>query len=214
MKQIDLTRTPDTFILPVRDYLAAYQARSTEEVRYYLRGVYCETAITGGAWMVATDGTLMHYISLDSAAHIGDNVATQKDSHYGGFILDMDPTEKAMKAKGRGALWMHGDISTGIVQVFDTSPEEAIAERVGVCEFGRIDGTFPDWRRIRPNEDFAPDGAFALDLDVIEKTRKACRLYERSAKVSFHSGRNPADPVLIKSLAHPAFSAVAMPVRM
>lgn len=214
MKTVTLPINADTFFLPVTEYLSTYHARSTEQTRYYLNGVFCEFESGVGFHMVATDGHLLIRHSFDTAgAHIGENIASQKDATTRGFILDLDVMEKAFKSKGTGPLWMHGDLTTGILQVVDGDPTQDTHARVGVCEFSRIDGHFPDYRRVMPAPG-EPVGPFALDLTIVDKIRKALAFYStgKDVKASFHSVQR-TDPVLIKSLSCPGFTAVQMPIR-
>lgn len=143
MKTVNIKPTPTTFLLPADCLVAAYAATSKEETRYYLNGVYCEKTDTGKLHLTATDGhVLLHCSDLPNVAFIGPE----------SFILKCDVSDKAFKAKVERKLWVHGDMETGLLQMVSErkDPLDTNWRRVGVLEFEKIDGTFPDYRRVMP----------------------------------------------------------------
>jgi DNA polymerase-3 subunit beta len=125
-----------TFLLPAADLLRSLKrvefAQSTEEIRYYLRGINLETR-DGELFFAATDGNVLGYARLP--APNGADIA--------GAIL---PT-KLVTTLGKLLDGVEGD-----VRLF-------FADRMAAFEIGEtvvvgklIDGTFPDWRRVLPRE--------------------------------------------------------------
>lgn len=218
MKTFDLTKTENTFILPVTDFLTIAGFISKEESRYYLKGVFCEIEpATRTVQMIATDGHIMGKLECAFGSHIGLGVCTQDANGLHGFILDLAATEKALKAKSTTPLWIHGDKSTGILQIFNSDPLEDVAERVGVCEFSIIDGSFPEWRRVVPAEtrEVSPEGV-CLDFVLLDRVRRAAanmaEMDRKTTALRIRSG-GAGDPVRVTSTKRPDFLAVVMPTR-
>jgi len=210
--------TPTSFLLPARDVQAVYCARSSEETRYYLTGVYIERVDHvnepgSTVHIVATDGhILLDKIAPDSA-WVGSECTTQDSDNIGGFILSVDVMEKAFKAKTVGDLWILGDIKTGILQFIDVdSPlsDGAQFNRVGVCEFGRIDGTFPDYRRVLPIQG---DNSAPLTFDPVyyAQLAKANKLLGGTAITL--NAQAVGDPISVGFPKVPLLTGVMMPMR-
>jgi len=217
-KMITVENKPSTFFLPARDLLAVWNAVSAEETRYYLKGVFVESISAGGMVMTATTGNILLTADLDERAFIGADVSTQADDRARGFILTLDTSDKALKAKARGTVWLYGDMESGIIQALDVNErdEAGIHARLGVVEFSRIDGTFPDYRRVMPacvpGEAKAP---VCVNLDLLDDMRRAAALYAPGR------GRNPVritaggsgDPMLVEFTHAPHLKGVIMPMR-
>lgn len=218
-KNIKIERTENTFLIPARDLRAVWNAVSGEETRYYLRGVYVEST-DSGAVLTATDGHVMLSANLDERAHVGESVLTQKSTHDGGFILSLDIADKALKAKTQGELWLYGDTESGIIQALDvveTPDSPDTFRRVGVVEFSRIDGTFPDYRRVFPS--CAPGEAEApvvVNLALLDSMRKAAALFAptRAAGEPVRITAGQAGASMLIEFAHaPHMRGVVMPMR-
>ena len=118
-------------------FRATYLCTSTEETRYYLRGVFIEPCATGGATLVATDGH--HLIAAHDASATCDAAV----------IVHLDKPALTALKRGKGETkprrlsldtparaWVLN--ATGAQIAFQDSP--------------LIDGHFPDWRRILPRD--------------------------------------------------------------
>lgn len=202
MKTVNTTKTDTTFFIPARELLAAYCFAGNEKARYYLNGVKIDT---GGVGMrlVGLDGHVAGVFELPDSAYVGKDCLTQDD----GFLLEVDVTEKAFKAKTIGDLWVHGDINTGILQFVDG---DGLA-RVGVCEFTRIDGTFPDWRRVMP-ANTEPKAYACFNPDMLLKFKKAQDMYGKGGFLRINPGAGN-DPMAVEMSLVKAFRGVLMPVR-
>lgn len=193
MKTVKIEKTETTFFLPAKDVLAVYNARATEETRYYLRGVYVEAMAhhdapeTESLFIVATDGNILLLSDLyaGSGGWLGAEADTQanESSRTRGLIIDFDPNEKALKAKASDDLWLYGDTATGIMQVvaYDgCEPKPGLVldlPRLGVCEFTVIDGTFPDYRRVLPKaKTEGPAACACFDPALLARLVKAGNL--------------------------------------
>ena len=213
MKTITPAPTPTTFFLRADDLRAAFQCISTEQTRYYLggvRGVFVEADN-----LVAMDGHQMLTIKLPDGCHVGTECFTQDmDAPEGaGFILSCDATAKQFKAKASGGdLWVYGDIETGILQFVINHKEGSEMHRVGVLEFTRIDGTYPEWRRIGAKGD---GGAASLCYDpaVLARLVKAADVIERGKGVRLTGGRRDGDPIRVDFVASPRLRGTLMPIR-
>jgi hypothetical protein len=129
-------------------FLAAYACVSTEQTRYYLQGVYVcpapDPANAGaGVLMVATDGHRMALVH-DANGRIDR-----------GRILRLDPKSKALKpARGETGRILHIDaIERGRDAVARVLlGHESDCSQVDVLSVHEIDGAFPDWTRVLPED--------------------------------------------------------------
>ena len=218
MKTITPKPTPTTFFLPADDLRAAFQCVSTEQTRYYLGGVLIEDDK-----LVATDGHQMLTIELPDGCHVGTECFTQGmdaprvpgatgTPQGAGFILSCDAADKAFKAKASGNtdLWVYGDIETGILQFVINHGEGGKMHRVGVLEFTRIDGAYPEWRRMAAKSD---GGAASLCYDpaVLARLVKAADVIEKGKGIRLTGGEG--DPIRVDFVASPRLRGTLMPIR-
>jgi len=200
MKTITPTSTPTTFFLPADDLRAAFQCISTKQTRYYLYGVLIEADK-----LVALDGHQMMTIELPDGCHVGAECFTQgMDAPEGaGFILSCDATDKAFKAKASGGdLWVYGDIETGILQFVINHGKGGEMYRVGVLEFTRIDGTYPEWRRVVAKGDGSA-ASLCYDPALLGKLIKAADVIKKGKGIRLTSGATPDDPIRVDFVASP-----------
>ena len=207
MKTITPTLTPTTFFLPADDLRAAFQCISTEQTRHYLYGVLIEADK-----LVALDGHQMLTIELPDGCHVGTECFTQGmdaprmpgstgTPEGAGFILSCDAADKAFKAKASGgALWVYGDIETGILQFVINHGEGGEMSRVGVLEFTRIDGTYPEWRRMVAKGDGSA-ASLCYDPAVLARLIKAADVIEKGRAVRLTGGATQGDPIRVDFVA-------------
>ena len=210
MKTITPTPTPTTFFLPADDLRAAFQCIGTEQTRYYLCGVLIEADN-----LVALDGHQMMTIELPDGCHVGTECFTQgMDAPEGaGFILSCDATDKAFKAKASGGdLWVYGDIETGILQFVINHGEGGEMSRVGVLEFTRIDGTYPEWRRVVA-KGCGGTSSLCYDPAVLGKLTKAADVIGKGKGIRLTSGSTPGDPIRVDFVASPRLRGTLMSMR-
>jgi len=207
MKTITPTPTPTTFFLPADDLRAALHCVSATS--YYLNGVFVESDN-----LVATDGHQMLTIELPDGCHVGTECFTQgMDAPEGaGFILSCDATDKAFKAKAAVSrdLWVYGDIETGILQFVINHKEGGEMSRVGVLEFTRIDGTYPEWRRVVAKGD-GGDASLCYDPAVLAKLIKAADVIDKGRPIRLTGGGG--DPIRVDFVASPRLRGTLMPIR-
>jgi len=198
MKTITPTPTPTTFFLPADDLRAAFQCISTGQTRY-LGGVFVEADN-----LVALDGHQMLTIELPNGCHVGTECFTQgMDAPEGaGFILSCDATDKAFKAKASGSsdLWVYGDIETGILQFVINHGEGGKMHRVGVLEFTRIDGTYPEWRRAVAEVDGGAE-SLCYNPAVLARLVKAADVIDKGRGIQLTGGATPGDPIRVDFVA-------------
>jgi len=207
MKTITPTPTPTTFFLPADDLRAAFQCISATS--YYLGGVFVEADK-----MVATDGHQLLTIELPDGCHVGTECFTQGvDAPEGaGFILSCDATDKAFKAKkaSGGDLWVYGDIETGILQFVINRGDGGEMCRTGVLEFTRIDGTYPEWRRVVA-KGVASASSLCYDPAVLARLVKAADVIEKGKGIRLTGGAG--DPIRVDFVASPRLRGTLMPMR-
>jgi len=212
MKTITPTPTPTTFFLPADDLRAAFQCVSTQQTRYCLGGVFVEADN-----LVALDGNQMLTIELPDGCHVGTECFTQDmDAPRmpgAGFILSCDATDKAFKAKASGGdLWVYGDIETGILQFVINHGEGGEMYRVGVLEFTRIGGTYPEWRRVVAKGGGGTNSV-CYDPAVLGKLIKAADVIEKGKGIRLTSGATPGDPIRVDFVASARLRGTLYPVR-
>jgi len=218
MKTITPTLTPTTFFLPADDLRAAFQCIGTGQTRC-LGGVFVEADN-----LVALDGHQMLTIELPDGCHVGTECFTQDMDaprmpgatgiRGAGFILSCDATDKAFKAKASGSsdLWVYGDIETGILQFVINHKEGGKMHRVGVLEFTRIDGTYPEWRRVVAKGD---GGAASLCYDpaVLARLVKAADVIDKGRGIRLTGGEGEGDPIRVDFVASARLRGTLMPMR-
>jgi len=219
MKTITPTPTPTTFFLPANDLRAAFQCISTEEVRYYLGGVFVESDK-----LVALDGHQMLTIELPDGCHVGTECFTQGmdaprmpgaagTPQGAGFILSCDATDKAFKAKASGGdLWVYGDIETGILQFVINHGEGGEMIRTGVLEFTVIDGTYPEWRRVVAKGE-GGTSSMCYDPARIAKLIKAADVIDKGRPIRLTGGARQGDSIRVDFVASARLRGTLMPVR-
>jgi len=210
MKTITPTPTPTTFFLPADDLRAAFQCISTTS--YYLGGVFVEADK-----LVALDGHQMMTIELPDGCHVGTECFTQgMDAPRmpgAGFILSCDATDKAFKAKASGgALWVYGDIETGILQFVINHGEGGEMSRVGVLEFTRIGGTYPEWRRVVAKGDGGTNSV-CYDPAVLGKLIKAADVIDKGRGIRLTGGEGEGDPIRVDFVASARLRGTLMGMR-
>lgn len=213
-RAIPTPHTPTTFFLPADDLRAAFQCVSDKQTRYYLNGVFCTRTE-----LVALDGHQMLQIRQQDGVHIGAECDTQSHPH-GGFILQADHTDKAWKAEtfAGGDLWVYGDVTTGLLQFVSKPGAYAPGDelyRVGVLEFTRVDGTFPDYTRVVAKGD-GKCGAFTYAPAVMAKLLKAAAVLSDvrgGPALRITSGETPGDPGLVEFATLPRLRGTLMPYR-
>jgi len=219
MKTITPTPTPTTFFLPADDLRAAFQCISTEQIRYYLCGVLIEADK-----LIALNGHQMLTIDLPDGCHVGTECFTQGmdaprmpgatgTPQGAGFILSCDATDKAFKAKASGGdLWAYGDIETGILQFVINHGKGGEMSRVGVLEFTRIDGTYPDWRRVVAKGDGGTT-SLCYNPAVLAKLIKAADVIDKGRAVRLTGGEGVGDPIRVEFKGLDRMRGTLMPVR-
>jgi len=121
--------TDFSFSVPTDVLAAALVCVSTEETRYYLRGVYVHPD-HDDVVLVSTDG---HRLFCGRCPLAPDGAVTPPT----GFIIPTEAVKKALTGyKGLGIhLTRTGDVWT-----------------LGDVTFKPVDGTFPEWRRVVPSQ--------------------------------------------------------------
>jgi hypothetical protein len=208
-RAIPTPHTPTTFFLPADDVRAAFQCVSDERTRYYLNGVFCTRTE-----LVGLDGHQMLQVALPETIHVGAECDTQP----GGFLLLADHTDKAWKARTKGDLWIYGDVSTGLLQFVDRHGKYQPGEpclRVGVTEFTRIDGTFPDYTRVVA-KGAGECGSFSYAPAVMSKLLKAASVLSTvkgGPAVRITTGATGGDPARVDFAGLPRLRGTIMPYR-
>lgn len=176
--------------IPADAFKAVQKAQSKEKTRYYLRGVYVESQK-----LTATNGKIL--LTYDLEGDILGNVEP--------FILQIDPTEKALKK----ADYMLVDLERKIVETYNE-----FDKRIGVCACVIVDGQFPDHKRIIPNNDgVITHSYFAFDCDLMKIFGEAAKVFGRTPVLKLVPGESASSPALVYFGASPNLTGVIMPLR-
>lgn len=129
-------------------------ARSLEEARYYLNGVFVQPAADGGAVLVATNGHFM-IVAHDKDAYVNGSAIVRVDK--------IVRSELKKETKDRRQMTRRLVATQSRVGVIDVvNGHEASADDAALIEAptadtvalqwrdALIDGSFPDWRRVLP----------------------------------------------------------------
>ena len=142
------------------------QFSGTQDIRYYLNGV-CLQNNTEGFFAVATDGHVLAYAKLGDKLE-GDDFE----------IIIQNATAKIIAScKDRSGLDLEHDSATSDV---------SIRTQEGTQTLKALEGRYPDWRRVVPQDDTAqidngqPLGLKASNLALLEKAYKAFKKHDKS----------------------------------
>lgn len=184
----------NTAAIDLRVLSAVSLCASTEETRYYLRGVKLEIAARSITY-VATDGrrAIAHHVELPEGAE--DNTL------LGDFIvgsLNCKPFKFGVRAETDATI--SGDAAKLTIEYAGQA-----------MSFAPVDGTFPDWRRVVPNAPVSGEIAqfnakYLLDFQKIGET-----LDLGKTPVVGHNGDSPA--FVTWNIDAPNTVAVLMPIR-
>jgi len=146
--------------LPVKEVYAAFDflnlSISTDETRYYLKGIafdfYSKSALT----MVATDGHKMAIVETN--LEFGSQVSEQDTA-----IFPSESVKAAMAIMKTQKLRGDARIEFDSVRVKLTAGNTVLTSKL-------IDGDFPDWTRVQPN--ISGCGHFVADCKKLAKAAK------------------------------------------
>jgi hypothetical protein len=170
--------TDFSFSIPTDVLRAALVCVSTEETRYYLRGVHVEPD-ADDVVLVSTDG---HRLFCGRCPLPPAGAITPAEP----FIIPTDAIKKALTGyKGLGIpLQRTGDVCT-----------------LGDVTFKPVDGTFPDWRRVAPTQKIISDDlgkiaqfnpAYVADMGKVAKAVAPTTRGAVALPIIHHMGSGPA----------------------
>lgn len=161
-----------TAIVSLQALKAVALAASTEETRYYLRGVFL-TVEPRRSIYVATNGHVLMCHAEELGKDDPDNTLT------GAWIVPSDAIAKLKLRKGDvpATLWAGEGQAKGQLCITH-------ARTGDVTMFAPVDGTFPDWRRVCPR---------AIEKgDTVERVHFNPALIGLFGEVATKRERNPA----------------------
>lgn len=160
--------------IDLRAIKAASYAMSSEETRFYLKGVCIEISAAHGVLAIATDGhRLIAMQAAPKAGAIGEAVS---------IIIPAD-TVKRLKINKR--------YSDGILRRMDGGQWQ-IEHDGQIWAFQPIDGSFPAWRRVLPKH-VTPGERAHFNPDYLADMKKAGEVYDKGVDAAIITdGGNPA----------------------
>lgn len=176
-------------------------AETPDAPRLYLSGVFIEPIKDGGAWIVATDGTIM------LVQH--DRTATAKESAILRFLApQFPPLEDDDGFIERDWHWCHSRIS-----VPDLNPSQTVAAPVAHKDHApwlhvlaeKIDGTFPDWRATLGKSQRLPHSQYTDRLEGLDTSllQRLCGPYHGPQGIQIHGSFSDTKPFLVTFSADP-----------
>ena len=156
--------------LKASDFLSIINCASTEEVRYYLQGVHLSRDLKA----VATDGHLMG-VRNTSGAFRSESleeciIPAHKDLVKACKPHKTDPIDSRY-------IFVKEDNSIEVALVDDTNDDLQACEVIaGFPTIKLIDGNYPDWRRVIPNDAEIPGGETVFpvfDMRVLNRIAPA-----------------------------------------
>ena len=175
--------------------------RGIEDIRYYLNGLYLETG-ANGARLVGCDGHQLAVAKLEgeypeaSIIIPGSLVAAVKSKAKGPehVMLEFNNGQQQFVKKGNVAsVFVPRDITLTVGEITSTAKE--------------LDGKFPDYRRVVPEE---ADGTTAqFDPRLINRVEKACAMlgYKSFTGIAYNGDKSGL------SVIDDGFVVVTMPFR-
>lgn len=175
---------------------------STEETRYYLRGVFIQRHQLNGVYLVATDGHRM-MIAHDATGTTESDIIVSLDKVALNACKPVkhEPGERLLQVDDNG----RAQVLTG------TDDRLPVAIHHGAI----IDGTFPDWRRVAcPSlENVAPTTFNGLFLADFGKAAKELARNSGSDKHGIRAIGETDGPNVIRFLGIEHAYGVLMPMR-
>lgn len=217
-----------------RLFAAVAQARASNDIRYYLKGVYIQKADQGGVYIAATNGHAM-LVAYDKDGTFDWVTAAgpddEKDTIRTGVILHTTDAMVREAAKPRPKERRPGIEAP---QVVVEGGRVSVAMGAGMAgtdaEFyiqpGRvsIDGNFPQWARSLPNFPKlvrGHAGSFSEHLFVMMRNASAIALHgtKRRTRCNFNGlqlwgePENPNVSCAVQFLYAPEMMGIIMPIR-
>lgn len=166
--------------IDLRAIKAASYAMSSEETRYYLKGVCLEISAAHGVLAIATDGHRL----------IAMQAAPGNDGTVPGFDMP-NPLEIIIPADTVKRLKINKRFSDGILRHMG-GLQWQIDHDGQIWAFQPIDGSFPAWRRVLPKHT-APGERAHFNPDYLADMKKAGEIYEKGTDAAIITdGGDPA----------------------
>lgn len=124
-------------------YRIAMACASTEATRYYLGGVQIEPHAAGGVLLITTDGHRM-FVCHDESG-FADETAIIK--------LEKDALKACKSKRGDNRiLVIDSGMNEAAIKLVTGPADEPEYSPLAMAYQVRVDGTYPDWRRVIPKE--------------------------------------------------------------
>ena len=211
-----------------RAFAAVSLFMSTEEIRYYLNGVFVCPAPEGhtGVLLVATDGHAMGVAHDPDGETNGDWICSVPDVLRAALIPekkfaideDGDRYELGSPDFAPSKLFFSGSVAYLTDRQLDhaTIEDAAIinAAHLAVCYAEAIDGKFPDWKRAIPAT-VGASASITFNPDLFERAQRAVRIISDHSGIgcTFYHGPDADHPFVARSTYAPNFLGVIMPMK-
>lgn len=179
----------------------AHMAVSSDETRYYLKGVYIEPYAPGGVTLTATNGHMLLTIHDESGICDAPVIVSLSKA----TLTECKPQRKEPKPRRLTG----GDFSSPaqVIDGLDERTPHAFALN------WHIDGNFPDWRRVVPR-DATPGLSAAFDPEYIRRFADIAEALNAKGKTPMRiSGKDAEGPALVQFNNVPHVIGALMPMR-
>jgi hypothetical protein len=189
---------------------------STTEVRYYFTGVQIEPGPDGGALAVATDGSKLVVLFDPDGEVEGTAIVTWEKEQSAALRKAKDPDARFV-ARWKSGVMMGAALIPGAKKNQGKDATATIAAlAANAFEFRldkwRIDGSFPDWRRVIPSFPETCAAPATFDVKHLRALAEALTTSgDGKQPLTIHSG-DPLDPALTLGSDRNGFG-VLMPMR-
>lgn len=182
-------------------FRAVYHSVSSEETRYYLKGVFvCPAENVPGVHLVATDGhkMLVGYDSEGVAPDGGVIIQTQNNKMPGKEMTCPRNATRLDVTISQHGVNEHGPNMTGQV----TAHHEGGESVHGLVMLTEIEATYPQWRSVIPRGELKSQGA-SFNANYIAQFAKVAAIY--------CGRRDPVMRILQKDMTSPALVTFGSP---
>jgi len=193
-------------VAPLDDMLRLKPFIGVEEKRYYLNGIRFEQGVDG-VLLVATDGHRLGAFNSTDALCQGDGIARLPTR-----LPKIDRKKRAWLVVGQFAgaeLALIMSFSSVTATARQIAENASLARADAIYPDALIEGEFPDWRRLLPNELGKPmasfNSAYLADFAAAANRKKG-------VPIKFYGG-SENDPHIVQVGSEKNFIGIQMPMR-
>lgn len=220
-------------IIEAQQFINLLPLTSNEDTRYYLKGVYIERDKSSALNLVATDGTVLGFYQVLDKYFTNFNL-NQKGGDKGlivGVSKDFETaTKKRIKTNDKmnlnTYLIIDGDLvnnqaiiagvpkQDAVLSIFDSIIESGAKSKYWQLAEGGvlIDGTYPDYKRVMPDQKLAEGAIISVDLKNLMRFDHLAANGGRCSQLTILA-TDQNGPMLVRTWDE-TFTGVVMPMKI